>query len=86
MRKVATVSALRAELARYLKRLEEGPVTVLSHGKPVAILIEPEIYYALVDKCEMLENLQEGLLALLQSVADRDVSVDTRMVLERVGR
>jgi len=76
MRKTATVSELRAELAKYLKGLEAGPVTVLSHGKPVAMLVEPDTYYALLDKCKMLEDLQEGLLALVKSIEDRGDVVD----------
>ncbi len=85
MLRTATVSELRAELARYLKELEEGPLTVLSHGKPIGVLVEPDRYYALLDKCEMLEYLLEGLRAIAKYIEERSVAVDAKEGFERLG-
>lgn len=86
MRAVATVSALRAGLARYLKQLADGPVTVLSHGKPVAILVEPDFFYAMVDKCTLLESLQDGLLDMVKTIENQDGPLDIKQLLDHLGR
>lgn len=76
MLKTVTVSELRAELAKYLKGLDEGPVAVLSHGKPVAILVEPEMHYALLDRCDMLEDLLRAFRPIARIIKDRSGSGD----------
>jgi len=43
MLKTATVTELRTELADYLRSLKDGPLLVLSHSRPAAVLVEPEI-------------------------------------------
>jgi prevent-host-death family protein len=80
MLKTVTVSELRAELAKYLRGLDEGPVTVLSHGKPVAILVEPEMHYALLDKCDMLDDLLKALRPIARTIEERSDTGDIKAV------
>jgi len=41
MYRTTTVSELRADLSSLLASLKEGPLLVLSHSKPKAVLVEP---------------------------------------------
>ena len=72
MLRTATVTELRSELASYLDSLREGPLLVLSHSKPAAILIEPEEFDRLLERVEYLE--------------DSTTAVDADEVFERIGR
>ena len=78
MLKTVTVSELRAELAKYLKGLDEGPVTVLSHGKPIAILVEPEMHYALLDQGSMLEDLLKALRPIARFIVNQSETGDIK--------
>jgi prevent-host-death family protein len=80
MLRTATVSELRAELAKYLKELDEGSVMVLSHGTPVGVLVEPDRYYALLDKCEMLEDLLKALRPIARTIEERSDTGDIKAV------
>ena len=66
MLRTTTVTQLRAELASLLESLQEGPLLVLSHSKPAAILIEPEMFESLVERVEFLEDLFDGRQAIAE--------------------
>jgi len=85
MFKTATVTELRAELAKFLKELEDGPVIVLSHSRPAAVLVEPEVFYSIFEKFELLEDLLEGRRAIAEYLEDQSVAVDAEEVFEHLG-
>lgn len=86
MLRTTTVTQLRAELASLLESLQEGPLLVLSHSKPAAILIEPEMFESLVERVEFLEDLFDGRQAIAEYLEDPTVALDAEEVFERVGR
>ena len=49
MLRTTNVSNLRSDLSSFLKDLDAGPVLILSHSRPTAVLIEPEMFDALVE-------------------------------------
>lgn len=85
MIRTTNVSNLRSDLSSFLKDLDEGPVLVLSHSRPKAVLIEPELFEALVEKIELLEDLVDGRRAIADYRADPDLAVDAEEVFERLG-
>lgn len=85
MLKTVTITELRAELPSYIKGLEDGPVMIMSHSRPAAVLIDPEIYEALVEKIELIEDLVDGRRAMADYRADPDQAVDAEEVFERSG-
>jgi len=86
MLRTVTVTELRAELSSYLERLKEGPLLVLSHSRPAAVVLEPEMYDALVDKIELLEDLLDGRRVIDQYLKDESAVVDAEEVFERLGQ
>ena len=85
MIKTTTITELRAELATLINGLDEGPVMVLSRSRPAAVLIEPEMYDALLKKCELLEDLLDGRRFLAEYMEDRSSGVDAEEVFTRLG-
>lgn len=83
--RTATVTELRAELASYLESVSEGPLLVLSHSRPAAVLLEPELFTALVERIELLEDILDGRRVVAEYQADRSVVVDAEEVFERLG-
>jgi prevent-host-death family protein len=83
--KTTTATELRAKLASVLKDLEEGPVLVLSHSRPVAVLVEPDIFDAIMEKIELLEDLLDGRRAMGEYLEDRQVGIDAEEVFDRLG-
>jgi prevent-host-death family protein len=86
MLRTATVTELRAELASYLESLREGPLLVLSHSKPAAMLVEPEEFDRLLERVEYLEDLLDGRQAVAEYLEDPAVALDAEEVFERLGR
>ena len=86
MLRTATVTELRAELASYLKSLREGPLLVLSHSRPTAMLIEPEEFDRLLERVENLEDLLDGRQAVAEYLTDPSIALDAEEVFERIGR
>ncbi|MGB7117145.1 MAG: type II toxin-antitoxin system prevent-host-death family antitoxin, partial [Anaerolineales bacterium] len=76
---------LRAELATLINGLDEGPVMVLSRSRPAAVLIEPEMYDALLEKCELLEDLLDGRRLIAEYMEDQNSGVDAEEVFKRLG-
>ena len=85
MLKTTSVSNLRSDLASFLKDLDEGPILILSHSRPAAVLIEPEMFDAIVEKIELLEDIVDGRRAIADYRTDPDIVVDAEEVFERLG-
>lgn len=58
-------------LSQIIKRLDEGPITITSHGKPVGVIIAPEEY-------EQLHQVQAYLRLLHLSESLRNSGVTAR--------
>ncbi len=86
MIRTTTVTQLRSELASLLNSLQDGPLLVLSHSKPTAMLIEPEEFDSLVERIEYLEDLLDGRLAVAEYLKDPAVAIDAEEVFERIGQ
>ncbi len=86
MLRTTTVTELRSELASLLNSLQEGPILVLSHSKPTAMLIEPEEFDSLVERIEYLEDLLDGRQAVAEYREDPAVALDAEEVFERIGQ
>ncbi len=85
MLKTTTVSELRADLSKLIKNLDDGPLLVLSRSRPAAVLVEPEMFDDIIDKCELLEDLVDGRRAISEYIEDKSVAVDAEEVFERLG-
>jgi prevent-host-death family protein len=85
MLKTTNVTNLRSELSSFLKNLDDGPVLILSHSRPAAVLIEAETFDALVEKIELLEDIIDGKRAIADIREDPDLIVDAEEVFERLG-
>lgn len=83
--KTTNVSTLRTELSSFLSELQDGPILVLSHSTPRAVLLDPEVYDSLVERIELLEDLVDGQRALSEYQADPDAALDAEEVFERLG-
>lgn len=86
MLRTTTVSQLRSDLASLLESLREGPLLVLSHGKPAAMLMEPEMFDSLVDRVEILEDLLDGRQAIAEYLQDPAIALDAEEVFKRLGQ
>ena len=72
---VMTVSEARAALPEVLNRVAEGEeVTITRHGRAVAVMVRPDIVWSR-SRAEVVLNKAGQLHALLESVADGDLSV-----------
>jgi prevent-host-death family protein len=85
MLKTTNVTNLRSELSSYLKDLDDGPVLILSHSRPAAVLIEAEMFDSLVEKIELLEDIVDGRRAIAEIREDPDLAVEAKEVFERLG-
>lgn len=85
MLRTATVSELRSALASYLERLSEGPLVVLSHSRPAAVLLDPEMFDGLMEKVELLEDLLDGKRAIDEYMKQPGSAVDAEEVFDRLG-
>ena len=85
MLKSTNVSSFRSNLLAYLKDLDEGPLLIHSHSRPAAVMLAPEMFEALVEKIEMLEDLVDGRRAVADYRAGPDQAVDAEEVFERLG-
>jgi prevent-host-death family protein len=85
MLKTASVTQLRAELAAYLERVGEGPVVVVSRSRPAAVLLDPQVYEALVETAYTLEDVLDGLAGLERYASEPGSAVDAEEVFARLG-
>ena len=86
MFKTTTVSELRSDLSSLIANLEDGPLLVLSHSKPKAMLIEPELFENLIERVELLEDLLDGRQAIAEYIESPDIALDAEEVFERIGQ
>ncbi len=86
MLKTASVTELRSGLATYLEGLQDGPLLILSHSRPAAMLIEPELFDNLVERVELLEDLLDGRKAISEYLEDPAAALDAEEVFERLGK
>jgi len=84
MFKTTTVTELRANLSSMLADLDEGPVLILSHNVPAALLIDPGMFEMLNQKVELLEDLLNGRQAIDDYVDDPDIAFDAKEVFKRI--
>ncbi|TFH33142.1 MAG: type II toxin-antitoxin system Phd/YefM family antitoxin [Anaerolineales bacterium] len=85
MLRTTNVSTLRTELSSFLSDLEDGPILILSHSTPKAVLIDPELFDSLVEKVELLEDLVDGRRVIADYQADPASFGDAEEVFERLG-
>jgi len=86
MLRTTTVTKLRSELSTLLESLDEGPLLVLSHSKPTAMLVEPGEFDNLLERVEYLEDLLDGREAIAEYLEDPAVAFDAEEVFERIGQ
>jgi prevent-host-death family protein len=85
MLRTTNVSTLRADISSFLRTIEDGPILILSHSKPQAVLIDPELFDSLVEKVELLEDLLDGRRVISAYKTDPDSFLDAEEVFERLG-
>ena len=85
MLRTTNVSSFRKDLSKHLNTLEDGPLFIYSHSHPKAVLVDPEVFNALVEKVELLEDLVEGRRVLAEYQKDPDSAVDAEEVFDRLG-
>ena len=85
MLRTASVSQLRSALSSYIEKAGEGPIGVVSRSQPAAVLLDPQVYEALIENAETLEDILDGRLALDQYAAHPEVAVDAEEVFARLG-
>jgi PHD/YefM family antitoxin component YafN of YafNO toxin-antitoxin module len=86
MFRTATVTELRSDLSSFLSSLKEGPLLVLSHSKPKAMMVEPELFENLLDRVEMLEDILDGRQAIAEYLDNPDVTLDAEEVFTRINQ
>lgn len=86
MFRTATVTELRSDLSSYLSRLKEGPLLILSHSKPKAMMVEPELFENLLDRVELLEDILDGRQAIAEYLDNPDVALDAEEVFNRISQ
>ncbi len=86
MFRTTTVTELRLDLSSHLASLEDGPLLVLSHSKPKAMMIEPELFDNLLERVELLEDLLDGRQAIAEYIENPDIALDAEEVFERIGQ
>lgn len=86
MLRTTTVTQLRSELASLIESLQDGPLLVLSHSKPAAMLIEPEMFDNLVERVERLEDLLDSRQAIAEYLENPAVAIDAEELFERIGQ
>ncbi len=86
MFRTTTVTELRLDLSSHLASLEDGPLLILSHSKPKAMMIEPELFENLLERVELLEDLLDGRQAIAEYTENPDIALDAEEVFERIGQ
>jgi len=86
MLRTTNVSTLRSDLSSFLDSLDAGPVLVLSHSKPRAVLMDHELFEALLRRVEVLEDLVDGRRTLAETEENPGEMVEAEEVFLRLGR
>jgi PHD/YefM family antitoxin component YafN of YafNO toxin-antitoxin module len=66
--------------------LAEGPLLVLTHGKPAAVLLEPSYYESLLERIELLEDMLDGRQVVSEYVDDPSVAIEAEEVFGHLGQ
>jgi len=84
MYKTTTISQLRSDLASLISNLEDGPLLVLSHSKPAAMLVDPDMFESILERLETLEDMIGGRQLMDQIQADPDLVLNAEDVFRRL--
>lgn len=76
--KTATVSEFRGKYSTYLEELQNDsePLLLLNRGQQAAYVISPQIFDALIERLEDLEDIVEGMKALEEIRKDPSLLLD----------
>jgi PHD/YefM family antitoxin component YafN of YafNO toxin-antitoxin module len=85
MLRTITVTKLRADLSSQLESLNEGPLLVLSHSEPAAMILDPEFFDNLLESVELLEDLLDGRRVIAEYIENPKIAIDAEEVFERIG-
>jgi prevent-host-death family protein len=85
MLRTTSVFQLRSNLSSYIEKVGEGPIVVLSRSEPAAVLLDPDVYEALIEKAETLEDILDGRVALQHYAAHPEAAVNAEEVFSRLG-
>ena len=85
MLKTASVSQLRSDLSSFIGKVEEGPIVVMSRSQPAAVLLDPDVFDALIESAETLEDILDGRLALSDYSSHPETALDAEEVFARLG-
>ncbi len=85
MLRTASVTDLRSGLSSLMERLAEGPIFVLKHNRPAAVLLEPDAYENILERIELLEDILDGRRAIEEYLEDGSTAVEAEEVFERLG-
>ncbi len=85
MLKTTTVTELRSELSAYLKNISEGPVMIMSHSRPAAILVDPDMFDTLMQECELLEDILDGRRAVAEYKGNNSSVIDAEEAFKSLG-
>jgi len=56
--RLVKISELHTDTAKWVEASQEGPLLVLRHGKPAALLIGLEAFEELLDRLQLKEELE----------------------------
>ncbi len=86
----ATVSDIRHRHLEVMDKAKDGPVMLSSRGEPVAVIVSPQQWNAIVDRLDDLDDLVTGMEVLLamqsgeESIEDVNVEEMKRWMSEHV--
>lgn len=76
-----SISDARADLAKAVARAKKNPITILRHGKPIAVLINPSLFEKFVESIEELEDIT----AFDEAMSDKDPTIPWEQVKKDLG-
>ena len=81
--KTATVSEFRGKYTAYLEELqnEPEPLLLLNRGQQAAYVVSPQVFDALIERIEFLEDLVDGMTALEEIRKDPSIMMDEKEFL-----
>ncbi len=85
MIRTTTVTELRADLSSQIDNLSDGPLQVISRSKPVAMILDPDLFENLIERIELIEDILDGHQAVGEYIEDPNAAVDAEEVFGRLG-
>jgi len=76
-----SISDARADLAKAVAQANKNPVTILRHGKPIAVLINPSLFEKFIESIEELEDIA----AFDEAMSDKDPTIPWEQVKKDLG-